>query len=391
MATLLDADIVIAGAGPAGLSLAAALAQAPLRIIVVERAPLRDIGEPRFDGREIAITHASMRRLETIGAWRAIPATDISPLRRARVLDGLSPFALHFDSRRPGEALGALVPNASIRKALFQTVSAQSNCTIIPEHAVISISPEKQDVTTTLSDGRVIRSKLAVAADTRFSPLRQAQGISAHMVDFGRTMLVCRMAHSTPHEGIATEWFGQKQTIAMLPLSEGRSSYVLTLPAHEIDALMALSPEAFAEDAQKRTLGRWGRLELASTRHAYPLVAVYADAFVAPRFALVGDAAVGMHPVTAHGFNFGLAGACRLAELIKAAAVRGSDLGGTALLQRYARTHRRATWPLFAATNALAQLYTDNRPIARLARTTGLRLMHAVDPVRHAIEARISA
>jgi ubiquinone biosynthesis UbiH/UbiF/VisC/COQ6 family hydroxylase len=389
MTTPFDADIIVAGAGPAGLSFAAALAGAPLRIILVERAPLSDIAEPQFDGRDIALTHASMRAMESMGAWRRIPVGELSPLRRARVIDGPSPFALHFDNRRSGEPLGTLTSNAVIRKALFETVNTQSNCTIIAERAVVSVSAEDDDVTATLSDGRRLRAKLAVAADTRFSPLRQAQGIGARMVDFGRAMLVCRLAHSTPHEGVATEWFGRGQTIAMLPLCKGQSSYVLTLPANEINALIALSPEAFAADAMKRTQGRWGRLDLASTRHSYPLVAVYADRFVAARFALVGDAAVGMHPVTAHGFNFGLAGACRLADLVRDAAARRRDIGAMAMLTRYGREHKRATWALFVATNALAKIYTDDRHVARIARASGLRLMSAVAPARRAIEAQL--
>lgn len=384
-------DLIIVGAGPAGLSLAAALADAPIRILLIERSCLDDLASPKFDGREIALTQASQRRLRALGVWDRIPSTDMAPLRRARVLNGQSAFALHFDNRRTSEALGALVSNAAIRKALFDIVHAQANCEIITDHAVVSIRAAKDQAAVELSDGRAFKAKLAVAADTRFSPLRQAQGISARMVDFGRTMLVCRMMHSTPHDGVATEWFGYGQTLAMLPLAEGQSSYVLTLPAHEIDTLIEMSPEEFALDAQTRTQGRWGRLELASTRHAYPLVAVYADRFAAKRFALVGDAAVGMHPVTAHGYNFGLAGAVRLADAIKQAARRAGDIGAAALLNAYERAHRRATWPLFTATNALAKLYSDDRALPRLARTSGLRLMQGMAPVRHAIEARLSA
>lgn len=391
MRSPLDADLVIAGAGPAGLSLAAALADTPLRVLVVERAPLSALAEPQFDGREIALTHASMRRLRSLKAWDRIAGSDIAPLKLARVQNGGSTFALQFNSRHNGEALGALVSNSAIRRALFETLKTQENCTILADHAVVSLKAEKNQIEASTSGDLRLAAKLAVAADTRFSPLRQAQGIPAHMVDFGRTMLVCRMSHTTPHDGVATEWFGRAQTVAMLPLAEGVSSYVLTLPAHEIETLLAISPEAFATDAMKRAQGRWGRMELISTRHAYPLVAVYADRFCSARFALVGDAAVGMHPVTAHGYNFGLAGACRLADELRRAAAHGGDIGDAKGLRRYDAGHRRATWPLFAATNALAKLYGDDRPLARLARGSTLRLMQAFSPVRHAIETRLSA
>ena len=390
MAAALDADLVIAGAGPAGLSLAAALSGAPLRLLLFERAKLSEIAEPRFDGREIALTQASMRSLRELGAWHRIKPSDISPLTRARVLNGESEFALYFSNRRRGEALGALVPNAAIRRALFDVVSEQANCTIITDQAVISLQSGEKSIAALVSGGRCFAAHLAIAADTRFSPLRQSQGISAHMIDFGRSMLVCRMTHAIPHQGIATEWFDRGQTVAMLPLQDGMSSFVLTLPARQVEMLLEMSPEAFAAEAQRRTLGKWGAMSLASTRHAYPLVAVYADRFVAPRFAVVGDAAVGMHPVTAHGYNFGLASAMTLAGELHRSAREGGDIGRLPGLLRYQRMHRRATWPLFLATNAIARLYSDERFLPRIARSAGLRLMRAAIPLRRAVEARLS-
>lgn len=391
MSAALDADLVIIGAGPAGLSLAAALAGAKLRVAILDRAPMAALADPAFDGREIALTQASVRHLRACGAWQHIAATDIAPMLHAHVLDGRSAFTLRFGNPRPGEPLGFMVPNHAIRRALYATVAAQPNCTIIAGTEARSLQGSETETSVLLGDGGTLRARLAVAADTRFSALRKAMGIGASMTDFGRSMLVCRVAHVRPHGGIATEWFGHAQTVAMLPLGDGLSSYVLTLPAREIEPLLALPPEDFAADAEARTEGRWGSLRLASTRHAYPLVAVYAERFTGPRFALVGDAAVGMHPVTAHGYNLGLAGACNLAGLLRQAAERGQDIGTDALLRRYARAHLAATWPLFVMTNAVAKLYTDTRPLARIARASSLRLMQGAIPIRRAIEARLSA
>jgi ubiquinone biosynthesis UbiH/UbiF/VisC/COQ6 family hydroxylase len=391
MNATVNADVIIAGAGPAGLSLAAALADAPLRIMLIERLKLGALSEPKFDGREIALTHTSVTRLRSLGAWDRVPASQIFPLKRARVLNGQSSFALSFDSRREGEALGTLVPNAAIRRALFDIVGEQRNCDVITNRAVTSLRAQEGFIEVLATGSTRLRARLAVAADTRFSSLRQSQGISAQMIDFGRSMLVCRMSHTRPHDAVATEWFGHGQTVAMLPLQEGMSSYILTLPAREISALMEMTPASFARDAERRTQARWGQMRLASTRHAYPLVAVYADRFVAQRFALMGDAAVGMHPITAHGYNFGLAGAVTLAREVMRAAGFGGDVGGLDGLLRYERSHRHATWPLFTATNALAKLYTDERALPRLARAAGLRLMQAVSPMRHAVEAQLSA
>jgi ubiquinone biosynthesis UbiH/UbiF/VisC/COQ6 family hydroxylase len=234
-----------------------------------------------------------------------------------------------------------------------------------------------------------VQARLVVAADTRMSEARRQMGIAARMRDFGKSILVARVAHERPHGGIATEWFGHGQTVAMLPLNGDVSSIVLTLSARQIAALMAATPEAFGADVTRRTGERWGALQLVGTRHAYPLVTSYAMRFVGTRFALVGDAAVGMHPVTAHGFNFGLAGAQRLATQIRGALARGRDIADPGALLRYEMAHRRATLPLYAATNTIASLYTDDRAPARLLRGAVLRLGAALSPVRRIVTAQL--
>jgi 2-polyprenyl-6-methoxyphenol hydroxylase-like FAD-dependent oxidoreductase len=152
---------------------------------------------------------------------------------------------------------------------------------------------------------------------------------------------------------------------------------------------MAMEPAAFGAELTERYQNRLGGMRLVSTRHAYPLVAVYAERFVANRFALIGDAAVGMHPVTAHGFNFGLRGQHTLAEEIKAAASRDGDIADPALLRRYQSAHRRATWLMYLGTNATAMLYTDDRLPARVMRDAALRIGNRLPPVRWAVLARL--
>jgi ubiquinone biosynthesis UbiH/UbiF/VisC/COQ6 family hydroxylase len=234
----------------------------------------------------------------------------------------------------------------------------------------------------TLSDGREVTAGLVVAADTRFSELRRRQGIPAQMRDFGRVMMVCRVEHELPHEGVATEWFDYGQTIAMLPINGNRSSFVLTLPAREMDGVMAMDEAAFGAEATRRYRERLGQMRLISKRIAYPLVTVYAERFVGKRFALVGDAAVGMHPVTAHGFNFGLRGADSLARRVRAAAAKGGDFASAAVLRGYEREHRMATFPTYATTNLTARLFTDERRPVRMLRDAMLRAGNLAAPVR---------
>ena len=137
-----------------------------------------------------------------------------------------------------------------------------------------------------------------------------------------------------------------------------------------------------AADVERRFRGQWGRMTLSSERHAYPLVAVYAHRFHARRFALVGDAAVGMHPVTAHGFNFGLRGADTLVGELRKALRAGADIASDSVLQAYDSEHRKATYPLYVATNALVGLYTDNGALAQFARSALLRLGNGLSPVK---------
>ena len=385
---VMDCDIAVIGAGPAGLSFARLLAGSGLQVLLIERAPEAAIADPAFDGREIALTHRAQDILQEIEAWDRIPAEEMSPLRQARVQDGASPFVLDFAP--PGETpLGMLVPNHLIRRALHQAVREADCATLLCGVAVTSVETSPRGGVLKLADGREVRAKLVVAADTRMSEARRQMGIATRMRDFGKSIMVTRVAHDLPHGGIATEWFGHGQTIAMLPLNGGVSSIVLTLPARQIDALMKATPEDFAADITRRTKERWGAVRLVGTRHAYPLVTTYAMRFVGTRFALVGDAAVGMHPVTAHGFNFGLAGAQRLASEIRAAVARKRDIADAGGLLRYEMAHRRATLPLYAATNTIASLYTDDRAPARLLRGAVLRLGAALGPVRRMVTAQL--
>ena len=379
-------DVVVVGAGPAGLCFARALAGSGLQVALVEQQAEEALAAPPYDGREIALNHASAATLRELGLWDRIDADDRPPLRDAHVLSGTSPFALAFD--HPGgdrEELGYLVSNHLLRRLAYESVASAPHVTLLCGRRVAGVQADDSVATVRLADGERLDASLIVAADNRFSETRRAMGIPASMHDFGRTMLVCRMAHETPHRGVATEWFDYGQTVALLPLREGYSSLVLTLPSRQIEPLLTMAPDAFARTIEVRLRCRLGAMSLDSERCAYPLVGVYADRFAARRFALVGDAAVGMHPVTAHGFNFGLLGAQSLAQLLRDARARGTDIAAPALLQRYERDHRVATRGLYLATLALVRLYTNDAPPARLARAGLLRVANRIGPFKRMV------
>ncbi|MGE5330523.1 MAG: 5-demethoxyubiquinol-8 5-hydroxylase UbiM [Nitrospirota bacterium] len=400
----MDYDILISGAGPAGLCLARALSGHGLRIAVVEQQPLSAIENPAYDGREIALTQHSAQVLRDLGLWERIAADEpgaFAPLRDAQVLNGPSPFAMVIDHQLSQHSeLGWLVSNHLIRRAAFQELRAaqqkHDDITLLAGEQVARAHTDASAAHVTLASGKTLSARLLVAADSRFSATRRALGIGADMHDFGRSMLLCTMAHALPHHHVAWEWFGYGQTLALLPMNDDpvtgahRSCVVLTLPHHALESLTDMDETAFGQDLTRRFDQRLGAMQLASTRHLYPLVGVRPHRLVAQRFACVGDAAVGMHPVTAHGFNFGLRGIATLAGELRAAHAAGQDIAAPQLLARYERAHRRATLPLYLATTFIARLYTTDNAPARLVRDAALRLAQSFPPFKRMVAATLS-
>ncbi|MCZ2134006.1 MAG: 5-demethoxyubiquinol-8 5-hydroxylase UbiM [Burkholderiales bacterium] len=393
----MDFDVIVIGGGPAGLCFARALgvaegaASAPLRVAVVETQTESALAEPAFDGREIALTHFSARVLRELGLWERFAEGAVSPLRDARVLNGLSLRGMNIEHRHGNkEELGYLVSNHRIRRAAYETVRASQHVTLITGVRVEDLRTDGDGGYVTLADGRTLGARLIVAADSRFSAARRAMGISARMHDFGKTMMVCQVEHELAHDHVAWEWFDYGQTLALLPMNGERASVVLTLPQHEMQPLVAMTPEAFSEAITARFNRRLGAMRLTSTRHCYPLVTVYADRFVGQRFALMGDAAVGMHPVTAHGFNFGLKGADTLRRGIQKAHATGADFASNAVLRSYESAHRRATLPLFLATHTVAKLYTTESLPGRVLREAFLGLGERITPFKRLVAATLT-
>ena len=385
-----DADVLIVGAGPAGLALASALADAGLAVLLLEQQTRAALDAPPADGREIALPHRARRVMESLGLWQRIPSAAVAPLREARVLDGDRPAMLRFEAGEGAESLGWLVSNHLIRSAALAAALSRPGVRLQCDARVTALELGVQDARVTLADGSQFSAPLVVAADSRLSQTRRLAGIGASMHDFGRSVIVGRVAHDRANDGIAWESFRYGNTLALLPMNDGQSSAVVTVASDLAPQWLALTGDEFASRIEAQSGGRLGAMRAVGERHHYPLVGVYARHFAVPRFALIGDAAVGMHPVTAHGWNFGLYGVEVLARELKAARAAGGDIGALPALQAFEREHRRVTLPVYLGTNALVTLFTDERTLPKLARRAVLTVASQVPPFSALIKSAIT-
>jgi len=394
-----NVDVAIIGAGPAGLSFALSLAKTGLKIVLLDQQPLDRIAKPQLDGRDIAMTHLSKAILLELGVWQRFAEEVVHPIKEAKVINGqfgsnkhslLKTPALHFERNDDVKApLGYLVANHQIRQALFDQVAEHDNIEIMAEQEVNYVKTFANRGVIETNDYS-INASLVVSADSRFSTTRRMMGLSAKMKDFGKVMIVCNMKHTLSHENTAQECFQYGRTCAILPLGEGVSSIVITVPASDAKRLTDLPIEEFNAQAHAMFDGRLGEMELVTERHSYPLVGVISDRFIANRFALIGDAAVGMHPVTAHGFNLGLRSADTLAEQIIKAQQGGKDIASRWVLHSYEIRHQLLSKPLYEATNAIVDLYTNDQPLAKLARKAALHVGNQFMPFKHAVTNRLT-
>jgi len=376
-------DIVVIGGGPAGLSFACSMAGLNLNILLVEKSALESISKPKPDGREIALTHHSRKILIKLGVWALIDEAKVSPLKEAKVFDGDSDSLLNFDAKKSAiEALGYLVPNHLIRAALFERVSQAENVTILNELMVDGVSTTNTGAEVSLSNGKTIKSKLVVAADSRFSEIRRKMGIPSVMKDFSKVMITTRMSHEKAHNHVALEYFNYGHTLALLPLNGNVSSVVLTVPTDKLDEMLGLDEEKFNEMASAGFDGKLGQMKQIGDRHSYPLVGVYAQKFRATRFALIGDAAVGMHPVTAHGFNLGLRGQDLLSLSISRALNSGLDIGADAVLKEFERKQINLSRLMYFGTNGIVSLFTNDDAAIKQVRKLVLKFANRFPPVK---------
>ncbi|HEX9835332.1 MAG TPA: UbiH/UbiF/VisC/COQ6 family ubiquinone biosynthesis hydroxylase [Alphaproteobacteria bacterium] len=379
-----DCEVAIVGAGISGLALASALGGAGLDLALVDRGDLASLARPDRDGRTTAIAAGSKRVLEAIGAWASM-APDAEPILEIRVSDGESLLFLHYDHAelRAGP-LGWIVENATIRRALGERLAALSSVRTMTG-SVAALARDEHGIELALEDGRRIRASLVVAADGKDSSLRRIAGIGATEWRYDQTSLVCTVAHERAHRGIAHERFLQAGPFAILPMTGNRSSIVWTERADLVPALLALGAEAFAAELATRFGDFLGALAIEGRVFAYPLALMHADAYVAARLALVGDAAHAIHPIAGQGLNLGLRDVAALAQSVVDAHRIGLDLGAAEPLARYERWRRFDNALMIAMTDGLNRLFSTGAAPARFARDAGLALVDRLAPAKRAL------
>lgn len=386
----MDTEIIMAGGGLVGNALAIALAQGGIRVTVIDPLPREQQVAAGFDGRTSAISSGSVRILNHLGVWKHM-VPQAQPIHDIRVCDQDKPGFVHYSDKDVGEPFGYILENQVIRRGLYAGLEGESNIRII-ESKVTGYHADAVGATAELENGESITAPLLIAADGRFSKLREAANIPHRVISYHQTAIVCVIEHAHPHHGLALEKFYPAGPFALLPLVPGengvhRSGVVWT--EHDDDApnFVALNEEAFNAQLQRR-VGEshdnyWGTVRAVGKRFAYPLKLMRAETFIAPRFALVGDAAHGVHPIAGQGVNLGYRDVAVLAELLIAQRRLGLDLGSAAVLAHYQRWRRFDSFSMTAGTDLLNRLFSNNLPGMSLLRRAGMVAVDHLPPVKH--------
>ena len=382
-----DADIAVVGGGLNGPALALALAQIGLRVTVIDSLPATTRAAENFDGRSYALALTSVRLLQSIGVWDAVQE-NAQPMLEIKVTDGragegASPFFMHFDHAEIEEGpMGQMVEDRHLRQALSQAVKAESNITLMDGETVTAQQTDSMGARLALASGKVLRVKLIVGADGRSSGTAQRAGIKRIGWDYGQTALVCAIAHDRPHQGIAHQFFMPPGPLAILPLTENRSSIVWSETTANAARINALSEELYLDVLRPRFGDFLGEISLAGARYTYPLSLSLTHSMVADRVALLGDAAHGVHPIAGQGLNAGMRDVAALAEVVADAYRRGQDVGSATVLNQYQLWRRFDNTALALATDTFNRLFSNDNPALCLARDIGMAALNAIPSVR---------
>ena len=373
-----QADIVIAGGGMVGSSLAVALEPLGLDVVVVERVARGDAGQPSFDERSTALSRSSQRSFEAMGLWQDIVAAS-TPIRSLHVSDkGRFGFS-HIDAEEQGvEALGYVCINRVLGGVLQSALATAKGVDVLCPARITAVDgDEARNVVTVRHDDNreeQIACTLLIVADGARSEVREMLGIGATYVDYGQTAIIGNLLTELPNEGCAYERFTETGPVAMLPVTNGRTAFVWINETAAAEALLAADDASFTASLAEVFGTRLGGFSRVGTRSAYPLGLSKALRLTAGRAVLIGNAAHGLHPVAAQGFNLGLRDVAALCDCIADERRKGAgaDIGDGDVLARYAAWRKPDQDKLVAFTDGLVRLFGSRRPGIRALRNAGM-------------------
>ena len=382
-----DSNILIVGGGLSGPILALALAQAGLKVTVIDTLEQKVRKNAAFDGRSYAVALTSQRLLSGTGVWDVV-ADHSQPILEIKVTDGRagegpSPFFMHFDHAEIEEGpMGYMVQDRFLRRALLDAMNRTNGVTHISGQTVTNQVVTSSGANVTLNSGKVVHGALIVGADGRSSGTASRAGIKRSGWGYDQTALVCAIAHEKPHHGIAHQFFMPPGPLAILPLPGNVSSIVWSETAKNAAAFSALSDNEYLTMLRPRFGDFLGEINLAGKRFTYPLSLSLALNLVADRVALIGDAAHGVHPIAGQGLNAGMRDIAALAEVIIDANRRGEDIGSPNVLGRYEQWRRFDNTTLAIATDTFNRLFSNDNVGLRGLRNIGMGMVNAIPGLR---------
>ncbi len=391
-------DIVIAGGGMIGTSLALALAPLGLRVAIVEAVPRKAAAQPSFDDRSTALSRSTQRMFEAMGLWPDIAAAS-TPIRSIHVSDqGRFGFS-HIDADEQGvEALGHVVINRVLGDVLQASLHAAPGIDLLCPARIVDAAPAPDVARVTVETGgktRELTSALLVAADGAHSEVRSMLGIAAQKSDYEQRAVIGNLQPEKNIDNMAYERFTSQGPLALLPVADGRAAFVWTVSEGDADRVMALDDDAFISELQAQFGHRLGRFSRVGVRASYPLLLSKAVRLTATRSVLIGNAAHGLHPVSAQGFNLGMRDVAALVDCIADAHWGRPDLARitrfdpdlrdpAGLLERYASWRRADQQKLVRFTDSLVKLFGSSRRPVRVLRDIGMLGFDVIPGVRSA-------
>ena len=380
-------DVIIAGGGMVGSTLACLLGNAGKRVAVLEAHPPVDFSpSDPYDLRVSAISRASQRALLEAGAWEGIVARRAASYEVMQVWDATGDGEIRFDAADLGEPdLGHIVENRVVQLALLDAIRAHPSIDLLCPDKIAAFAADAQQITVTLASGKTVQAQLLVGADGAQSKVRDLAGIALETNDYGQKGLVCVVQTAAPHQATAWQRFMPTGPLAFLPLGDGSSSIVWTLPADRADALLNLSASDFCRELAQALDFRLGDVTAVGERAAFSLRGRHAEPYIQARLALVGDAAHTIHPLAGQGVNLGIKDAVELANQIRQT---HGDIGSVKVLRAYERARRGDNVLTQKAMEGFRLLFGNTLIPWKILRNSGLSIVNRMSFLKYEIAKR---